>query len=108
MTQSNRLRPGIETTPRTNWELCIICQADTDEPLQCPLRSTMKSIDICSASLTEDIFQFKGFRHMSMDLNLSRMDDGEGIEVTVMSHSAQWHKKYRLKFQENVSPAEHR
>ena len=38
--------------PITNWELCILCQAETGETLQCPLRSTMKPSGVGYASLT--------------------------------------------------------
>ncbi|XP_072178978.1 uncharacterized protein [Diadema setosum] len=88
--------------PQTNWKMCILCQADTDEPLQCPLRSKMKPIGAGYASLTEDLIQFKGLRHMPMDLNLNRLDDGDGVEATLMRHSAQWHKKCRLKFNKKM------
>ena len=88
--------------PRTNWELCILCQAETDERLQCPLRSTMKPSGVGYASLTEDLVQFKGLRHMPMELNVNRLDDGDGVEATLKRHSAQWHKKYRLKFNKEI------
>ena len=88
--------------PRTNWELCILCQAETDERLQCPLRSTMKPSGVGYASLTEDLVQFKGLRHMPMELNVNRLDDGDGVEATLKRHSAQWHKKYRLKFNKKI------
>ena len=76
----------------------MLCQAETDEPLQCPLRSTTKLSGVGYVSLTEDLVQFKGFRHMPMELNMNRLDDGDSIEATLRRHSAQWHKKCRLKF----------
>ncbi|KAG0720472.1 hypothetical protein GWK47_048454 [Chionoecetes opilio] len=88
--------------PRTNWELCIQCQAETDEPLQCPLRSTMKPSGSGYASLTEDLLQFKGLRHMPMEFNVNRLNDGDGVEATLRTHSAQWHKKCRLKFNKKM------
>ncbi|KAG0724212.1 hypothetical protein GWK47_041115 [Chionoecetes opilio] len=94
--------------PRTNWELCILCQAETDEPLQCPLRSTMKPSGSGYASLTEDLLQFKGLRHMPMELNVSRLDDGDGVEATLRTHSAQWHKKCRLKFNKKMFDQQNR
>lgn len=35
---------------------------------------------------------------MPMELNVNRLDDGDGVEATLRTHSAQWHKKCRLKF----------
>ncbi|KAG0718627.1 TIMELESS-interacting protein [Chionoecetes opilio] len=88
--------------PRTNWELCILCQTETDEPLQCPLRSTMKPSGSGYASLTEDLLQFKELRHMPMELNVNRLDDGDGVEATLGKPQAQWHKKCRLKFNKKI------
>jgi len=86
---SNQSRPP----PRTKWELCILCQAETGEPLQCPLRYTMKLSGVAYASLTEDLVQFMGLRYMPMELNVNRLDDGDGVEATLRRHIAQWHKK---------------
>ncbi|KAK3878931.1 hypothetical protein Pcinc_016474 [Petrolisthes cinctipes] len=68
---------------RTNWELCILCQTKTDEPLQCPLRSTMKPSGVGYASLTEDLVQFKELSHMPVELKMNRLDDGDGVEATL-------------------------
>ena len=52
--------------------------------MQCPLRSTKQSVGSGYASLEED--------------NLDRLDDGNGIEVTLKAHKAGWHKMCRLWF----------
>ncbi|KAG0714314.1 hypothetical protein GWK47_014403 [Chionoecetes opilio] len=54
------------------------------------------------ASLTEDLLQFKGLLHSPMELNVNRLDDGDGVEATLRTHSAQWHKKCRLKFNKKM------
>ena len=87
--------------PRTNWELCILCQAETDEPLQCPLRSTMKPSGSGYASLTEDLLQLKGLRHMPMELNVNRLDDGDGVEATLRTQCSVA-KKCCLKFNKKM------
>ena len=56
----------------------------------------MKPSGVGYASLTEDLVQFKGLRHMQMNLNVNRLCDGDGVEATLRSQ-AQWHKKCRLK-----------
>jgi len=89
---------AINTTPITNWEVCILCQAETDEPLQCPLRYIMKPSGVGYVSLTEDLVQFKGLRYMPMELNFNRLDDGDRVGATLRRHRAQWHKKCRLNF----------
>lgn len=84
--------------PSTNWDICVLCQVVTDEPLQCPLRSTKQSVGSGYVSLTEDLLRFRTLQHKPMDLNLERLDDGDGIESTLKRHKAEWHKRCRLKF----------
>ena len=88
--------------PSTNWDICVLCQIVTDESLQCPLRSTKQPVGSGYASLAEDLLRFQTVQHMPMDLNLLRLDDGDGIESTLKAHRAEWHKKCRLKFNQKV------
>jgi hypothetical protein len=53
-------------------------------------------------TLAEDLLQFQDLQHMSMDLQVERLDDGEGVEATLRVHSAQWHKKCRLRFNKKM------
>lgn len=85
--------------PSTNWDICVLCQAVTDEPLLCPLRNTKKqSVGSGYVSLAEDLVRFRALQHIPMDLNLERLDDGDGIESTLRRHNAGWHKTCRIKF----------
>ncbi|XP_041462085.1 uncharacterized protein LOC121413358 [Lytechinus variegatus] len=92
----------FKSPSRTNWELCIICQEQTDEPLQCPFRSNAKPFGIGYASLVEDLTQFKELHQMPMDIQLERLNDGDGLKETLMRNSAKWHKKCRLKFNKKM------
>ena len=83
--------------PSTNWDICVLCQVVTDESLQCPLKSTKQPVGSGYTSLAEDLLRFQTLQHMPMDLNLERLDDGDGIESTLKAHRAEWHKKRRLK-----------
>ena len=88
-----------EPAPSTNWDICVLCQEVTDEPLQCPLRNTKKqSVGSGYVSLAEDLARFRTLQHMPMDLNLERLNDEDGIESTLRRHKAGWHKSCRLKF----------
>ena len=66
--------------------------------MQCPLRSTKQSVGSGYASLEEDLLRFNTLHRMPKDINLDRLDDGNGIEVTLKAHKAGWHKKCRLRF----------
>ncbi|KAG0705544.1 hypothetical protein GWK47_024480 [Chionoecetes opilio] len=37
-----------------------------------------------------------------MELNVTGLDEGDGVEATLRTHSAQWHKKCRLKFNKKI------
>ena len=37
---------------------------------------------------------------MPMNVDIDKLDDGDGIEATLMRHHARWHKACRLKFSE--------
>ena len=88
-----------EPAPSTNWDICVLCQEVTDEPLQCPLRNTEKlSVGCGYVSLAEDLARFRTLQHMPMNLNQERLNDEDGIESTLRRHKAGWHKSCRLKF----------
>ena len=84
----------------TDWQLCIFCQNNTGEHFQCPHKSTKAPIGY--TSLEEDLLSFKELYHMPLDLKLERLDEGDGIKATLMAHSAQWHKKCRIKFNKKM------
>ena len=83
-------------TSTTNWELCVLCQEDTKEPLQCLAKSTKAPIDCGYKSLAGHLIQFQELGHMPIDID--SLNDGDGIEVTMVAHRASWHKTCRLRF----------
>ena len=92
---SKRTKPPTST----NWDICVLCQEDTGEPLQCPLRAKRQSkVGTGYSSLAENLLQFQTLQHVPLDINLECLDDGGGIESTLMVHQAKWHKKCQLQF----------
>ena len=85
-------------TSAVNWELCFLCQTETDEKLQCPARSLKLPVGSGYMSLAENLNQFKDLGIVSMDLDVEKLDEGIGIQETLMIHSAKWHKTRSLKF----------
>lgn len=83
---------------RSCWEFCVFCQEDTRAALECPARSTKAAIGNGYSSLAEHLIQFQALGHMPMDIDIERLNDGDGIEATMMRHHASWHKTCRLKF----------
>lgn len=81
----------------TNWELCILCQEDTGAALQCPINSRKAPIGSGYVSLATYLTTFSELGQVPMNIDIARLDDGDGIEATLMRHSAQWHKACRLR-----------
>ena len=80
----------------TNWKLCMICQEDNEEPLTCPLKSKRKDVGSGYSSLAENLIKFNQLGQLPFCLE--RLDEGNGIEMTMMINSAQYHQSCRLKF----------
>ncbi len=76
----------------TNWELCILCQEDTGAALECPINSRRAPIGSGYVSLATHLTKFSELGQVPMNIDIARLDDGDGIEATLMRHSAQWHK----------------
>ena len=77
---------------------CVLCQLDTNAALECPARSTRPTFGSGYKSLAEHLIQFQSLGCVPMDIDINRLDDGDGIEATLMRHQACWHKACRLNF----------
>jgi hypothetical protein len=76
----------------------MLCQAKTIEALQCPTKVNRVNAPSGYHSLACHILQFQELGRMPMDIDTQRLDEGEGIEATMVNHLAVWHKTCRLKF----------
>ena len=76
--------------------LCQECTTKTD--LECPARLTKGSVGSGYKTLAKHLTEFQLLGYMPMNLNIERLDDGDGIEATMTRHQACWHKTCRLKF----------
>ena len=99
------VNPALSSTPKQlkstfaiNWELCVLCQTETDETLQCPARSSKLPVGSGYMPLAENLNQFKDLGIVPMDLDVEKLDEGIGIQETLMIHRAKWHKTSTLKF----------
>lgn len=72
----------------TNWELCVLCQKEIGEALQCPAKSTKAPIGSGYKSLAGHLGQFQELGHAPMDIDTERLNDGDGMEATMMTHLA--------------------
>eukprot|EP00794_Sanderia_malayensis_P001481 gene1481-1638_t len=82
-----------------DWKLCIICQANkTGEPLQCPAISKRKDVGASYSSFANNLQEFRIIGSVPGNLNLENLDDGQGVEKTLMERKASWHKTCRNAF----------
>ncbi len=80
----------------TNWELCAICQNVSKEALQSPANAT-KGTGAGYKSLATHLQAFAELNEVPIEL-IQRLDEGNGIEMTLTDRSAKWHKTCRLKY----------
>ena len=85
------------STP-TNWNLCIICQAETSENLNCPALSNRKDVGSRYKSIAAHLRRFGELGLLPRTLQLDRLDDGDGIEETLTKHKASWHPSCRARY----------
>ncbi|KAG0714703.1 hypothetical protein GWK47_001512 [Chionoecetes opilio] len=91
------LQPGTSTQGlETDWSKCVLCQEDTSEVLHCPAESTRATQGAGYKTIAELLVGFDRIGCLPTSINLSRLDDGNGIEETLQRHKAKWHDSCRL------------
>ena len=79
---------------KTDWNKCCICQKVTNEVLQCPTRAKRHDIKVGQgySTLSSNIMRFSELGELPVFLELERLDEGSGIETTLINNKAVWHK----------------
>lgn len=95
---STAIDPGAHS--QISWSLCVLCQEGTEEGLQCPVNIRRSDIGLGSGykSLEESISAFSNLGCIPLPFDISKLDEGDGIEATLKCHAAKWHKNCRNKF----------
>jgi len=90
-------QPGASTQGlETDWTKCVICQDDKPEVLHCPAESTNVKQGAGYKTIAELLVGFDRIGCLPASINLSRLDDGDGIDATLERHKAKWHDSCRL------------
>ena len=82
----------------TDWSKCILCQEDTTAQLRCPAESKRGTQGAGYGTLARLLEGFGKIDCLPRKINLARLDDGEGIEATLLKNRAKWHDACRLEY----------
>ena len=91
-------RTQLPHNAKTDWSLCIICQDKTAEALTCPALSKRKDCGKGYTTLAQNLEKFNELGKLPRTLHLDRLDDGDGVEATMVAHQAKWHHKCMLRY----------
>jgi len=81
-----------------DWELCVLCQADKEESLQCPAATKRKDSGAGYKTFEDNMLAFSELGELPQDMDLQQLDEGQGIAATLAAHQAKWHKSCRVKY----------
>ena len=76
----------------TDWRLCFLCQESDDKKLIRPAAGY--------EYIAGNIFEFAECGSIPMEIQLERLDEGEGLLQTLRANDAKYHKRCYLKFSE--------
>jgi hypothetical protein len=96
---SKRIRLSIspEEKQETDWLKWFLCQVDKDEVLKYPQNPT-ESLKSGHKTLSNNIPVFFQINEMPMPIDVRRIDDGDGIDNTLINHHAKYDEACRLMF----------
>ena len=80
-----------------DWSLCILCQKETKETLQCPACSKRSDLGAGYKSMAENLQGFFDIGAIPFDVKQNQLDDGSGLYNTLLKHEASWHKSCKDK-----------
>jgi hypothetical protein len=77
------------------WEMCILCQTDKSEALQCPNDTKRANKGAGYKSLAESLHELDTEGRLPSWPCLPDVNEGRGIEEALSKNSAKWHKSCR-------------
>ena len=97
MINNETLPTSTSTCDPIDRTLCALCQESSDSTLQCPALSKRSGKGAGYETLAKNLRQFVELGSNPIPVNISRLDEGDGIENTLAKHEAKWHQSCRLK-----------
>lgn len=84
-----------KTDHPTNWKLCVLCQKDTSEPLQCPVNSTRSDVGAGYKYVAENLLKFQEIDSIPSGLTVKHLSLTTNLVQTLHECGAAWHKSCR-------------
>ena len=81
-----------------DWSKCLFRQKDTGKKLVCPANCADRFKGAGYKTIAEALQSFNDIDCLPEDVLLTRMDDGDGLEQTLVSRRAKFHAACSLKF----------
>lgn len=92
----------VEPSTCTDWAKCILCQDKTKEALQCPGNTLRGHVEYGSGyhTLANNILRFNELRCLPThsDLEIAKLEEGDGIAATSIKRNAKWHETWSNTF----------
>ena len=80
------------TPSRVNWDLRALCQGENkNDKLVSPVNSTGRDNRSGYKTLADNLPTFAEVGQLPIQVPLSHLDEGKGIEETLRYHQASWH-----------------
>ena len=88
------------STTKTDWSKCCLCQQEkNNETLISPLSTFQRKQDYAGyINIARNVPLFHALNDMPIALDPSRLDEGEGIENTLIRNGAKYHQSCRFLF----------
>ena len=86
------------TPPETNWKLCLVCQEETTESLVCPVLSKRRDPGSGYTAMAANMIKFDELGKLPITVQLQRLEEGQGVEATMIAHQAKWYKTCMLQY----------
>jgi len=90
-------RPVCSKQTDTDWNLCVLCQAITSEPLQCPAHSKRTNVGAGYRYVAENLIIFQELDSIPAGVDIQHLNIDPGLENILYEHSAAWHTFCRNK-----------
>ena len=76
----------------TDWTKCVLYQKGVDEELSCPADVMHSITGACCKTLADNLLGFCKINSLpNTTIDLTRMDDGDGMQATFQRNRAKYH-----------------